>query len=692
MPEYLSPGVFIEELPSRLRAIEGVSTSTAAFVGPAQRGPVPGYLWPGMGAPGLPFVPAGGFVLEPDPSPLLVTSFAEFQRGFGTPLPIAAPGDTNDYGFLGHAVRAFFDNGGKRAFVARVVGATATPSTLTVLQGVAYRMMRSAATTDTGVFLNSTRGIGVGTNLSFIRQSDGTVLVASVAVSAYDVQANSVTFGAAIGVALDATDVSVVRVGSLPAGSGPVFIARTPGGWSANLSVLIAASDRQPVVVTGAVAVGGTIVPVQNVSSLYIGGSIEIDHNGAGRSRHQIADINPGRRQVTLATAIAAPALTVNATVRMLEIDVTISDDTGVAPTESYRGMAWAQGGSADVRRHYAWTINARSRLVWVKPPAAASETFDLARQPITPSGFPMRPTGANTGVDGLPTSDAHWVGSDLGPGQRSGIESLKDLTDVRIIAAPGKTTPTVQLALIAQCELLRYRFAVLDGERDPAAGSITSILTHRNLYDTSFAGYYQPWVTVQIDGQNRQLPPSGYIAGIYARVDNARGVWKAPANEPVLTASALKTYYTTGEQELLNPRGVNLIRQFDQGGIRVWGARTLSSDPDVKYVNVRRTLIFLEASIDRGMQWVVFEPNTPDTWRRVVNSITSFLTTQWREGALFGRKPEDAFFVRCDESTMTADDILNGRLICQIGVAIVRPAEFVIFRIEQITNFGAKS
>ena len=241
-----------------------------------------------------------------------------------------------------------------------------------------------------------------------------------------------------------------------------------------------------------------------------------------------------------------------------------------------------------------------------------------------------------------------------------------------------------MQLALIGQCELLRYRFAILDGELEPQAGSLTSILKHRNLYDTSFAAYYAPWITVSLDGQPRYLPPSGFLAGLYARVDNARGVWKAPANEPVLNALALKTNFTTGEQDVLNPRGVNLIRRFDIGGIRVWGARTLSSDPDVKYINVRRTLIFLEASIDQGTQWVVFEPNTPETWTRLSDSVSAFLTTQWRSGALFGRKPEDAFFVRCDETTMTSDDILNGRLICHIGVAIVRPAEFVI------TKFGS--
>jgi hypothetical protein len=179
---------------------------------------------------------------------------------------------------------------------------------------------------------------------------------------------------------------------------------------------------------------------------------------------------------------------------------------------------------------------------------------------------------------------------------------------------------------------------------------------------------------------------------GIYARTDNDRGVWKAPANEVVRGVTGLGIAFTTGEQEILNPRGVNAIRRFEGRGTRVWGARTLSSDPSVKYINVRRFLIFLEASIDRGTQWVVFEPNSPDTWSRVVDSVSAFLHTQWRSGALFGLKPEDAFYVRCDESTMTVDDVQNGRLICDIGVAIVRPAEFVIFRIEQITGFGTKS
>ena len=296
---------------------------------------------------------------------------------------------------------------------------------------------------------------------------------------------------------------------------------------------------------------------------------------------------------------------------------------------------------------------------------------------------------GTYLGSDGDDPQPDDYIGVDNGPGQRSGIQSLLDADDISIIAAPGQTDQTVQNELINQCELLLYRFAVLDGEQTPSGGSVNAILAHRQQYDSSYAAYYAPWVTITLNNQNVFLPPSGHIVGIYAGTDNDRGVWKAPANVVVQNITGLKYYLTKGEQDILNPAGVNLIRRFTATGTRVWGARTISSDTSLMYVNVRRTLIFLEDSIDQGTQWVVFEPNTPDTWDRLKDSVTAFLTTQWASGALFGAKAEDSFFVRCDETTMTADDIQNGRLICYIGVAIVRPAEFVIFRIQQTTGYA---
>jgi hypothetical protein len=186
------------------------------------------------------------------------------------------------------------------------------------------------------------------------------------------------------------------------------------------------------------------------------------------------------------------------------------------------------------------------------------------------------------------------------------------------------------------------------------------------------------------LSGTKKLIPPGGHIAGIYARSDIERGVHKAPANEIVRGAVELQFPLTSGEQDILNPRGVNCLRKFRGRGIRVWGARTTSSDSLWKYVNVRRLFLYIEESIEEGTQWVVFEPNNEKLWARVRQSITAFLTTLWRAGWLMGTKAEEAFFVKCDRSTMTQDDIDNGRLICVIGIAPVKPAEFVIFRIAQ--------
>jgi phage tail sheath protein FI len=939
MPEYLSPGVFIEEIPGRLKALEGVGTSTAAFVGPALRGTVPGFP--------LPFTTSGGFVLNPDPAPVFVTSFAEFTRqfGFALPLPNDVPSDP-DYGYLAYAVRSFFGNGGRRCYISRIVDQRPDPSEPTlrfakrgthrVAQGRVYRLQRSLRKDDQVVALVSSRGLDSGAAIQFRRRSDngiaaespatpasltgskatplalhdgdlfqvrvtaggpptvftaapihatpmramsatagpfiiapgttfdiqlgagpiqtatfnaadlaaapnatadevinvlsrdlagvhvykvttagpdlgkvvidtdhrgtaaalaipsaaliglsspahpggppdnvsnvdhvtaaeinalftaapftvtagatGTLVITSTtpgsgvtleaplgpppdaamrdrfglgtvtstaggdaspsfSIASYSTVGGTITLNNAVPIDLDASEV-YVRSGAAPtAGAGPKFHARSPGTWSSGVSISISPADRPPVRVTAAVSnVAADTVEVQNPSSFYVGAIVEIDHDAAVRSYHEIKAITG--RVLTLGnavgTAIADPT---KSFVRVVEIDVVVTDDTGAAPVEIYRGLTWNQSANADLRRHYANVINARSRLVYAQPPGigglatVTSEGADLTSQPTTSNGFPERfpdPFAAvagddRPGSDGLPAKngpgDAAYIGDDNGPGLRSGIESLKDLTDVRIILAPGRTSQSVQLALISQCELLRYRFAILDAPQDAAV--ISTILSHRNLYDTSFAAYYSPWLGVNLDGQLRYLPPSGYLAGVYARVDNSRGVWKAPANEPVFNIIDLKTNFTTGEQDILNPRGVNLIRRFEEGGIRVWGARTVSGDPELKYINVRRTLIFLEATIDRGTQWVVFEPNTPDTWSRVTATIKGFLETQWRAGALFGRSAEQAFFVRCDETTMSEDDIQNGRLICHIGVAIVRPAEFVIFRIEQITGFA---
>lgn len=291
-------------------------------------------------------------------------------------------------------------------------------------------------------------------------------------------------------------------------------------------------------------------------------------------------------------------------------------------------------------------------------------------------------------GSDGaMPLLAADYTGRST-IGERTGLEAFNEsrYDDVAILYAPGVADPATYGPVVSHCELSKYRFAVIDSKQNEAN---ISNLKPRDDRDTKYAAFYYPWIRV-IDaetGARKEVPPGGHVCGIYARTDIERGVWKAPANEVVRGAVELKYKIDHATQGVLNPRGVNVIRPFPGRGRRVWGARTMSSDAAWKYVNVRRLFIFLEASIFRGTQWVVFEPNNESLWARVRQTIEQFLRTQWRAGALMGTKEAEAFFVKCDRTTMTQDDIDNGRLIVVIGVAPVKPAEFVIFRIAQFAG-----
>jgi len=238
----------------------------------------------------------------------------------------------------------------------------------------------------------------------------------------------------------------------------------------------------------------------------------------------------------------------------------------------------------------------------------------------------------------------------------------------------------------------MRYRIAIIDA---PIGSSMTEIRNFRGKFDSSYAALYHPWIEILDPNERPQqgappqrlvLPPSGFVAGIYARTDIRRGVYKAPANETVLGLTRFEANINKPRQDVLNPEGINALRFFPGRGSRVWGARTMSSDPEWKYVNVRRLFIYLEHSIDKGTQWAVFEPNNERLWANIRSTIEDFLLVQWKSGALMGTKPDQAFFVRCDRTTMTQNDLDNGRLICLIGVAPTYPAEFVIFRIGQWT------
>jgi len=289
--------------------------------------------------------------------------------------------------------------------------------------------------------------------------------------------------------------------------------------------------------------------------------------------------------------------------------------------------------------------------------------------------------------------TDDFYVGLDnVNPEARTGLYSFLNIDEISIVAIPGRTGPIVQGELIIHCESDRYRFAVLDGPHPPH-DSLADVQQQRQQFDTKYAALYHPWLLIEDPYPTNpsnvgtfSIPPSGHVVGIYARTDVDRGVHKAPANEVVSGILGLQRILNKSEQDILNPYPVNInvIRDFrhDNRSIRVWGGRVITSDTDWKYVNVRRLLIFIEKSIDRGLQWVVFEPNADPLWARVRRTISNFLTTVWRNGALEGLKPEEAYFVKCDRTTMTQADIDNGRLIVVVGVAPVKPAEFVIIRI----------
>ncbi|MGN7875870.1 phage tail sheath family protein [Roseateles sp. 22389] len=283
-------------------------------------------------------------------------------------------------------------------------------------------------------------------------------------------------------------------------------------------------------------------------------------------------------------------------------------------------------------------------------------------------------------------------------------LETLKAFDDIAIVAAPGAQGTAAKVQLMDHCFEMQDRVAVLDGEHAPASDS-----TPADIYGGpmpgggpstpdkfSYGALYFPWVKVfnplfTGTGPETELidqPPSGHVAGIWARVDATRGVHKAPANEGVIGIVDLERPMGKDKQVSLNPPGINVIRPFG-GSPMVYGARTLGGDRngEYRYLNVRRFMNFLKESIDEGTQFVVFEPNSPALWQRIIRSVSDFLYNQWRDGALFGATAKEAFFVKCDLETNPASEREAGRVITEIGVAVVKPAEFVIFRIQQNTG-----
>ncbi len=435
---------------------------------------------------------------------------------------------------------------------------------------------------------------------------------------------------------------------------------------------------------------GNNTVRVAGARNLYVGGAVEIENGDDERIYATVTAINS--EQVQLDEDVPASYLEGDL-LRTCEFDlnvqwvkkdpVTLRETIVREENHQYLSLADSAMSNAVTR------INKDSKLI---------KATNLNNTNSPPFNFPTTIDHSDftsylylqNGSDGSAPQPVHYRGTDGGPGKRTGIVALEDIDDISMIAAPGMTDSVVQGALIEQCTILKDRFAVLDS---PPGSDKEAIKQHRGQYDSLYAALYYPWVKVfdpLQPGNTEGLlnPPSGHVMGIYARVDTERGVYKAPANEVLRGITDVEFKLSDREQDDLNPKNINVIRDFrnNNRGIRVWGSRCLTSDNAWKYVPVRRLFIFLEKSLDEGLQWVVFEPNGEALWARVRRTITGFLRTLWLSGALAGVTEEEAFFVKCDRTTMTQDDIDNGRLIILVGAAPLKPAEFVIVRVSQKT------
>ncbi|HSL59143.1 MAG TPA: phage tail sheath subtilisin-like domain-containing protein, partial [Acidimicrobiales bacterium] len=364
------------------------------------------------------------------------------------------------------------------------------------------------------------------------------------------------------------------------------------------------------------------------------------------------------------------------------------------AVVETYEDVTLAPGD-----RNVETVVNAESSRVQVATKIELDDDVDPILATPKAGTFPV----VAAPPEPLEVKAPAFAGSET---SRTGVNGLVIADDVTMVLVPdlvnAARTPdggvdlamwkSVQLALINHCEGQANRMAVLDA---PPGMSVQEIKEWRSdvaMYDSPFATLYYPWIKVAnpkpVNGDDEILvPPSGHVAGLWARVDDTRGVWKAPANEIVRGALDVERPITKAEQGMLNPIGINCIRPFGTRGIRVWGARTLSSDTDWTYINVRRLFNMVETAIMDGTQFAVFEPNDKKLWEGVKRTVGSFLRGLWKDGALFGATAEQAFYVKCDEETNPPESIDQGKLIVEVGIAPVKPAEFVIFRISQIKD-----
>ena len=664
MPEYLAPGVFVEEVSFRAKTIEGVSTTTTGFIGPARFGPVH---------------------LEPD----IVTSLGEYERiydPYDSGAELRYGGGVTSPNFLWHAVRAFFTEGGKRLYVSRV---------FQPLEGE-YEPVTAADNAPKRSGANYVDGCA-----RVDRKLSG------------DVWLRARHPGAA----------GNLRVSVTLKGGPNVLVAATNPLTGAPTSALKLASDYDLVWIRD-----GSASPSASETGAFYTARWKEDE-ATWRFEPLAADSPPAALlDVTHLTPDADPEKDSGDAVHVVTATVTLwSRDgsrelgtwsglppdprhrSGAGPDSLFARFASTPSSDSDARllplvispsAHIGGGADVVHALFGGDPSHLLAPNAEERRRRISPADKLARGIAQSFMLDGgndgaRPQARAYEGEADPRRAYALGLKQFEAIEDISIVAAPGATwnyanfiddANAVTGLLIAHAEFMRYRVAVLDCAEGQ---SIAGVRAFRARLDSKHAALYYPWVTVQdpITRNEIELPPSGFVAGIWARNDIERGVHKAPANEVVRLALGFETLLNKAQQEVLNPEGVNCFRFFEGRGFRLWGARTISSDPEWKYLNVRRYFAYLERSIDKGTQWAVFEPNGEQLWANVRSTISDFLHNEWHEGRLLGDKPEAAFFVRCDRSTMTQNDLDNGRLICLIGVAPLKPAEFVIFRIGQWTS-----
>jgi len=628
MPEYLAPGVYVEEVSFRSKSIEGVSTSTAGFVGPARFGPIDG---------------------EPE----LLTSFADFERIYGGLDQLEFSDAGRMHNFLAHAVRAFFTEGGQRLYVSRVYAAGATDGCAsgTITSNITLKARYPGRAGNVPVTFTFRLGQNI---LSGVPLDPGNPAAGDFPVlrgaSEFDV--------------VWARDLSSPIAS--PPGSGTLYWLERFFDETTQRFTFRLHRDNSGSPPVGDLALTNLTPGVDDVRIVTVTVTIGAMSKFGLPQTFENVSFHPDHKRALGKVFAAEPLDRATALFVPLVISTTLQNGAAIAET------LMAQNSLVDNTRTILETIN--------DPEATdAIRTFQILLK---------------NGSDGLRPGADEYEGRDTDP--KSGLRTLEDIEDISIVAAPGSSfdfinpsyksqAGTILRHLIAHCERMRYRIAVLDS----ADGHLVSdVRAYRAQIDSTHAALYYPWIRIldPVTDEEIKVPPSGGIAGIYARTDVETGVHKAPANEVVRLAIGLETSINKGQQDVLNPEGINAIRFFEGRGFRVWGARTVSSDPEWKYVNVRRYFAYLERSIDKGTQFAVFEPNGDVLWANVRQTVADFLFNEWKSGRLLGRKPEEAFFVRCDRSTMTQNDLDNGRLICLIGVAPLKPAEFVIFRIGQFT------